>query len=81
MWQARFSEERGLSLKEQAEEGQLSASPQMEMPVLALRNEAGISLLDLLWVFLAVSTAFKLGRGAASPSEIPRGPADVLYGL
>jgi hypothetical protein len=65
-WQAMTAEERELSLKELTQGGQLSAVQRMEMSVLALRNGAGISLFDLLWVFLAVSTAFKLGSGGES---------------
>ncbi|MFN9373378.1 MAG: hypothetical protein ACK6D3_15960 [Planctomycetaceae bacterium] len=65
-WQAMSAGERELSLKELDQEGQISAAQRMEISILALRNGAGLSLFDLLWVFLAVSTAFKLGSGGES---------------
>ena len=65
-WQATSPEDRKAALDDLAKGVQFSAVDRMHMSILALRNGAGLSAFDLLWVFLAVSTAFKLGSGGES---------------
>jgi hypothetical protein len=62
-WQAKSAEERKAVFDALAKGMQFSALQRLEMSILALRNGAGLSPFDLLWVFLAVSTAFKLASG------------------
>jgi len=63
-WQATPAEDRKTVLDQLAQGRQFSAVQRLEMSILALRNGAGLSPFDLLWVFLAVSTAFKIASGA-----------------
>jgi hypothetical protein len=48
-----------------ASNSELSAINRLKMSIVGLFHGAGVSPFDLLWAFLAVSTAFKLGSGGS----------------
>jgi hypothetical protein len=64
-WRANSAEDRMIVLAALASNSELSAINRLKMSIVGLFHGAGVSPFDLLWAFLAVSTAFKLGSGGS----------------